>query len=36
MKEYESLSNPTNENENRSLEYIIMPNLFDMVRNYDK
>ena len=38
MEEYklQSLSHPTDDNENRSMEHITMPNLFDMRRNYPK
>ena len=38
MEEYklQSLSHLTDDNENRSMEHIIMPNLFDMRRNYPK
>ena len=38
MEEYklQSLSHLTDDNENRSMEHITMPNLFDMRRNYPK
>lgn len=38
MEEYklQSLSHPTDDNENKSMEHITIPKLFDMRRNYPK